>query len=199
MKAIILIKTEFENYKEDIKVLKSGVYGLKLFGYLYAPGFRVITIIRFSKILYLLKLKLLSYIVCYINEIVSGVQVGPRAQIGKGAYMAHPRGLIISPDAKIGNYCIFYSNVVIGGSRVIIGHNCTLGHGSRIFGTKEMDTIIGNNVELRANTVVANKIIPSNVVVAGLPGRIIKKLDKIGGVLGEILKDSEKMKFLYNL
>lgn len=51
----------------------------------------------------------------------------------------------------------------------VVGDNCYFGVGSRILGPVQ----IGNNVSVGANAVVT-KNLPDNVVVGGVPARIIK-------------------------
>ena len=67
--------------------------------------------------------------------------------------------------------------VVIGNKRleeddswVIIGDNCYIGLGAKIFGSVK----IGNNVIIGANSVVT-KDIPDNCVVGGIPAKVIKQ------------------------
>lgn len=55
-------------------------------------------------------------------------------------------------------------------TQIIIGDNCYFGVGSSVIGK---NIKIGNNVTVAAGAVVT-KDIPDNVVVAGIPAKIIK-------------------------
>lgn len=64
-----------------------------------------------------------------------------------------------------------------GEGKLTIGNNCYIGNGSTISLSKGYYVKIGNNVVIGANTVVC-KNIPSNSIVGGVPGKIIKKENK---------------------
>lgn len=97
--------------------------------------------------------------------------------VGPGFRIMHLGALIrIKKNCRIGRNCTILPGVVIGNkhlsndnSWVIIGDNCYIGLGAKIFG----EVKIGNNVTIGANAVVT-KNIPDNAVVGGIPARIIK-------------------------
>jgi len=75
---------------------------------------------------------------------------------------------------KAGNYCGFNSGVLLGNvdapdNRPVLGDYVAFGPGAKAFG----GVTIGNNVFVAANAVVT-KDVPDNVVVAGVPAKIIK-------------------------
>lgn len=83
----------------------------------------------------------------------------------------------IYPNARVGANCTFLSGVVIGNKGIkkdsncmtIIGDNCYFGLNCFIGG----NVVIGDNVTVGANSVVTSDI-PSNVVVGGVPAKILK-------------------------
>ncbi len=98
--------------------------------------------------------------------------------LGPGFCLMHLGSLVrIKQNCTIGNNCTMLPGVVIGNKhfegdsdeRVIIGDNCYIGLGTKIFG----NVTIGNNVSIGANTVVT-KNIPDNAVVGGIPAKILK-------------------------
>jgi len=113
-----------------------------------------------------------------------GVQIGP------GLYLTHPHGITIG-GATIGKNLTLSKNCTIGAKlpvgaqgvgpmdwhskeRVVLGDWVFMGAGSCILGP----VTVGDNVIIGANSVVVDDI-PSNVMVAGVPARIIKKLNSI--------------------
>lgn len=101
--------------------------------------------------------------------------------IGPGFRIYHAGDFIhVGPNVRIGRNCTMLPGVVFGNKTetpnerpVIVGDNCYFGLGAKILGTVK----IGNNVTVGANAVVT-KDIPDNVVVGGIPAKIIKyKLD----------------------
>lgn len=82
--------------------------------------------------------------------------------------------IIINQYTHIGKNLTIYPGVEIGhkvpgGKCPIIGSDCFIGAGAKIFG----DIHIGDNVTIAANSVVT-KDIPDNCIVAGVPAKIIK-------------------------
>ena len=98
--------------------------------------------------------------------------------IGPGLRIFHTGDFLhVKQNCKIGKNCTLLPGVVIGNknlenddSWVLIGDNCYIGLGAKIFG----EVKIGNNVVIGANSVVV-KDIPDNCVVSGIPAKIIKK------------------------
>ena len=86
-------------------------------------------------------------------------------------------GIIISPNVHIGKNCTIFHQVTIGNDYrdvnniPIIGDNVTIYPGAKIVGK----VIIGNNVEIGANTVVT-KDVPSDTLVVTGSVRVIKRM-----------------------
>lgn len=106
-----------------------------------------------------------------------GIDISERVKIGKNFVLWHGIGTIIHPDAIIGNNVTIRHSTTIGNARrggkaPTIGNNVNIGSNVVIIG----DINIGDNVNVGAGSVIT-KSIPSNVVVAGNPAKIIKHLD----------------------
>lgn len=103
----------------------------------------------------------------------TGFQIPPNV-CGPGLRILHYGWIVINENTRIGNNLTIYPGVEIGhkyrgGGAPIIGDNCFIGAGAKIFGNIH----IGNNVTIAPNAVVT-KDIPDNCVVGGVPGKIIK-------------------------
>lgn len=125
--------------------------------------FRVPIVSKFLKFIGVLWHKLI--------EITTGIDLPKHAKIGKGLYIGHFGGIIISPDAEIGEFCNLSHDVTIGiGGRgeksgvPKLGNRVFIGPGARIFGSIK----IGDDVAIGANSVVT-KDIPDRAVVMGIP------------------------------
>ena len=119
----------------------------------------------FMMMFYYWKLRKISY--------NTGFQIPPNT-CGPGLQIWHYGYIIINSQTRIGRNLTIYPGVEIGhkipgGGCPVIGDDCFIGAGSKIFG----DISIGNNVTIAANSVVT-KDIPDNVVVGGIPATIIK-------------------------
>lgn len=90
-----------------------------------------------------------------------------------GIRIYHWGHIIINKGARIGKHCTIYPGVTIGSIGKdrfpIIGDNCFIGLGSKVFG----DVKIGNNVTICPNAVVVHDV-PDNAIVGGVPAKIIK-------------------------
>ncbi|MEM7801453.1 MAG: serine acetyltransferase [Chloroflexota bacterium] len=112
-----------------------------------------------------------------------GAELRMDTPVGGGLYIAHPSGVVVSPD-YMGENCSIVHGVTIGlrneysfpkfGDRVFIGA------GARVLG----DIEIGDDVQIGANSVVL-KDVPAGGTVVGIPGKVIS-------IYGERIKQPEK-------
>lgn len=103
-----------------------------------------------------------------------GVLIPPNT-FGKGLQIMHHGCIIANPNAKIGDYCILHGNNCIGKNvksekAPMVGDNLDLGIGANLIG----GITLGDNVIVGANAVV-NKDFDSNIVIAGVPAKVIKE------------------------
>lgn len=129
-----------------------------------------------NKITKILFLPLLIFIKIYLDWFLN-VDIPFKTKIGKGCVIYHAHALVIFSDVVIGDNCVLRHCTTIGNKGVgleskspVIGDNCDIGSNVVIIG----DVTLGNNVSVGAGSVVI-KNVPSNSIVIGNPGRIIKK------------------------
>ena len=127
------------------------------------------------------KKSIIDYVVIFFltrrrNSLCAKRNVWIQGEVGNNLHIYHPN-VIINHYAKIGNNAIFHGNNCIGnnGKRdtdcPTIGDNVDIGYGACIYGK----VIIANNVTIGAGSVVVRSITEDNVVVAGVPAKIIAK------------------------
>ncbi len=110
-------------------------------------------------------------------ELLLGMYIPAASRIGPGLRINNFLGLVINPNVSIGENCSIGHGVIIGTagdgtpSAPIIGNNVYFGSRSIVIGP----ITIGDNVRVGANAVV-NRDVPSNVVVAGVPAKIVKHI-----------------------
>ena len=115
----------------------------------------------------------------------TGIEIHPGATIGKGLFIDHGTGVVIGETAEIGDNCLIYQGVTLGGTgkdtgkrHPTLGNNVLVGAGAKVLGPVK----IGNNVKIAAGAVVLSDI-PDNSTAVGVPARVVKR----GGVpVGEL-------------
>ena len=85
-------------------------------------------------------------------------------------------GIVIGETAEIGDNCIIYHQVTLGGTgkekgkrHPTVGNNVLLSTGSKLLG----NITIGDNAKIGANAVVLHDI-PPNSTAVGIPARVVK-------------------------
>lgn len=119
----------------------------------------------------------LARVLSQLTRHITGVEIHPAAQIGKHFFIDHAMGVVIGETAVVGDNCVLYQGVTLGGTgnetgkrHPTLGNNVTVGTGAKVLGNIR----IGNNVKIGGNSVVV-KDVPDNCTVVGVPGRIIKR------------------------
>ncbi len=115
----------------------------------------------------------------YISErakFKTGIEIHPGATIGKGFFIDHGTGVVIGETTEIGDNCVIYQGVTLGGTgketgkrHPTIGNNVMIGAGAKVLGPIK----IGNNVKIAAGAVVLNDI-PDNSTAVGVPARVVR-------------------------
>ena len=107
----------------------------------------------------------------------TGIEIHPGAQIGKGLFIDHGMGVVIGETTIIGDNCLLYQGVTLGGTgkdkgkrHPTLGDNVMVGAGAKVLGPIN----IGSNVKVAANAVVLSDI-PENCTAVGVPARIARR------------------------
>lgn len=105
-----------------------------------------------------------------------GIEIHPGAVIGKGLVIDHGMGVVIGETTEIGDNCIIYHGVTLGGTgkehgkrHPTLGNNVMIGAGAKVLGNIH----IGNNAKVGANSVVT-KDVEANTSVVGIPAKPTK-------------------------
>ena len=110
-------------------------------------------------------------------KIKRGIEIHPACTIGKNLLIDHGVGVVIGETTVIGNDCLIYQGVTLGGTgketgkrHPTIGNNVMIGAGSKVLG----NIYIGDNVKIGANATVIDNIGSLHTVV-GCKGQVVKK------------------------
>ena len=106
----------------------------------------------------------------------TGVEIHPAAKIGRRLVIDHGTGIVIGATAEIGDDCLLYQGVTLGGTGAArekrhptLGNNVMVGCGAKVLGPFK----VGDNVKIAANSVVLREV-PDNCTVVGIPGHIVR-------------------------
>ena len=119
------------------------------------------------------------------SKLWTGIEIHPGARIGKRLVIDHGTGIVIGETAEIGDDCLLYQGVTLGGTgkdvgkrHPTLGNNVMVGAGAKVLGPIH----VGNNARIAANAVVLREV-PDNATVVGVPGHVVRlcgeKLDHI--------------------
>ena len=106
----------------------------------------------------------------------TGIEIHPGAQIGRRVCIDHGHGVVIGETAVVGDDCMIYQGVTLGGTGKDVGkRHPTLERGVMVgSGAKVLGPItIGAYSKVAAGAVVVKDVEP-NCTVVGVPGRVVK-------------------------
>lgn len=121
-------------------------------------------------------LKFLGRAISQASRRRTGIEIHPGAKIGKRLVIDHGMGIVIGETAEIGDDCLIYHGVTLGGTgkevgkrHPTIGDNVLIGAGAKVLGPFS----VGSNSRIAANSVVLSEI-PADSTAVGVPARVIK-------------------------
>ena len=144
------------------------------------PGVKAVFFYRIANFFATAKFDLIARIISQFSRFLTGIEIHPRAKIGKNLFIDHGMGVVIGETSEIGDNVTIYHMATLGGiapsidsnsQREIkrhptLGNNVVVGSGAQILGP----VIVGENSKIGANAVVT-KDVPSNAVMVGIPAK----------------------------
>ncbi len=111
-----------------------------------------------------------------VTKVVTGIEIHPAAQIGRGLFIDHGSGVVIGETAEVGDDVTMYQGVTLGGTgfargkrHPTVGHEVMIGAGSKLLGPID----VGDRSKIGANSVVIHDV-PPNSTVVGNPGHPVR-------------------------
>ena len=140
-------------------------------------GVQAVIIYRFTHLLWRYKLYWLARFISTFARWITGIEIHPGAVIGRRFFIDHGMGVVIGETAEIGDDCMMYHGVTLGGTswdkvkrHPTLKEGVIIGAGAKILGP----ITLGKNVRVGSNSVVV-KSIDDNCTVVGIPGRVLQK------------------------
>lgn len=174
------ILEDIRAYKKNDPAARSGIEILLLYNGLHATIWY-----RAAHWLHLHHCRFLARLLSQLAKFFTGIEIHPGAKIGRRLVIDHGTGIVIGETAELGDDCLLYQGVTLGGTgkdvgkrHPTLGNNVMVGSGAKILGPFR----VGDNARIAANSVVLREV-PDNATVVGVPGRVVKisgeKLDHI--------------------
>jgi serine O-acetyltransferase len=140
-------------------------------------GVQAVIIYRLTHLLWSYKLFWLARFISTFARWFTGIEIHPGAVIGRRFFIDHGMGVVIGETAEIGDDCMMYHGVTLGGTswdkekrHPTLKNGVVIGAGAKILGP----ITLGHNVRVGSNSVVVRSV-DDNDTVVGIPGRIVIK------------------------
>ena len=194
----------WERLKEDIRTIKerdpAAKNAVEIF--LCYPGLHAIWLHRIAHSFYQRRWYTTARLISHFNRGFTGIEIHPGAKIGRRLFIDHGMGVVIGETTEIGEDCLIYKGVVLGGTTLekkkrhpTLGNRVIIGSNSTVLGA----ITIGDGARIGSGSVVV-KPVPAGATVVGVPARIVEsltpekeELDFEHGNLPDPLSDIMKM------
>ena len=144
------------------------------------PGVKAVFLHQIAHFFCVAKFDLIARVISQFSRFLTGIEIHPKAKIGKNLFIDHGMGVVIGETSEIGNNVTIYHMVTLGGispsidsddQRNVKRHptlknNVVVGSGAQVLGP----VIVGENAKIGANAVVT-KDVPENAVMIGIPAK----------------------------
>ena len=144
------------------------------------PGVKAVLFHQIAHFFCVAKFDLIARIISQFSRFLTGIEIHPKAKIGKNLFIDHGMGVVIGETSEIGDNVTIYHLVTLGGispsiesdnQRNVKRHptikdNVVVGSGAQVLGP----IVVGKNAKIGANAVVT-KDVPENAVMVGIPAK----------------------------
>ncbi|MCC6293652.1 MAG: serine O-acetyltransferase [Bryobacterales bacterium] len=166
------IREQFETIFREDPAAKSRLEILLCY-----PGFHAILLHRLSHRLHKAGVPLVPRVLSQVSRTFTGIEIHPGASIGRRFFIDHGMGVVIGETTVIGDDCLLYQGVTLGGTgkergkrHPTLGNHVVVGTGAKVLG----NIVIGDNSKIGAGSVVIHEVPPHSTVV-GIPGRVVRR------------------------
>ena len=139
------------------------------------PGVHALIVHRVTHRLSKRGMTVLPRLIAHIGRWLTGIEIHPGAQIGRGFFIDHGMGVVIGETAVIGDDCHLYQGVTLGGTSTrrekrhpTLEDGVVVGAGAKIIGA----VTIGEGSRIGAGSVVVASV-PPHATVVGVPGHVV--------------------------
>ena len=140
------------------------------------PGIKAVHSHRLAHWCYRHNLKFLARAISQRSRRRTGIEIHPGATIGRRLVIDHGMGIVIGETAEIGDDCLIYHGVTLGGTgkdkgkrHPTLGNNVLVGSGAKVLGP----FTVGDNARIAAGAVVLGEV-PPGCTAVGVPARVVR-------------------------
>ncbi len=166
---------------DDIKAIYKNDPAAQNIEFLLYPSFHAIFFHRFIHWMWKTHVPFFPRLFSQLTRFFTGLEIHPGATIGRGFFVDHGAGVVIGETTIIGDNCVLFHNVTLGGTgkhqgkrHPTIGNKVLIGTGATLLGP----LTVGDNVKIGAGSFIFMHDVPDNCTVAGAPARIVKRNGK---------------------
>ena len=148
------------------------------------PGVKALFFHRIANFFSKAKFDLVARLISQLSRFFTGIEIHPKAEIGKNFFIDHGMGVVIGETSEIGDNVTIYHATTLGGiapsiksdeQRDVKRHptlknNVVVGSGAQVLGP----IIVGENAKIGANAVVT-KDVSANAVMVGIPAKNVNE------------------------
>jgi len=170
----------WERLKEDIRTIKDRDPAAKnvVEIFLCYPGLHAVWLHRIAHALYQRGWFTTARLLSHFSRSFTGIEIHPGAKIGRRRVIDHGIGVVMGETTEIGDDCLIYKGVVLGGTTLekkkrhpTLGNRVIIGSNSTVLGA----ITIGDGARIGSGSVVV-KPVPPGATVVGVPARIVESL-----------------------
>ena len=164
------------------------------------PGVKAVFFHRLANFFSTAKFDLIARVISQFSRFLTGIEIHPKAKIGKNLFIDHGMGVVIGETSEIGDNVTIYHMVTLGGIAPSINSNdqrnvkrhptieneVVIGSGAQVLGP----VTVGCCAKIGANAVIT-KDVPEKAVMVGIPAKNVGLADSEFKPYG-ITPDSDK-------
>ena len=144
------------------------------------PGVKAVFFHRIANFFSTAKFDLIARIISQFSRFMTGIEIHPKAKIGKNLFIDHGMGVVIGETSEIGDNVTIYHMVTLGGiapsinsdnqrnvkRHPTIENEVVIGSGAQVLGP----VTVGCCAKIGANAVIT-KDVPEKAVMVGIPAK----------------------------
>ena len=150
------------------------------------PGIKAIFFYKIANFFAIAKFDLIARIISQFSRFLTGIEIHPKAKIGKNLFIDHGMGVVIGKTSEIGDNVTIYHMATLGGIAPSINSNdqrnikrhptieveVVIGSGAQVLGP----VTVGRCAKIGANAVIT-KDVPEKAVMVGIPAKNVGLAD----------------------